>query len=214
MKDRARFLAAGLVLVCGAVTASPARSYDVEADTAANSIYILLRNLHPTAVFSSISLNSEIPGFVTQATASIVPPSVAASGSELAAVSFDVPASAPLGAAGELAVRVSGTASGKPVHVTLPIPLTVVATAPPAQGLVGEGVPVPDVGGVDTDGDGVSDLLEVAFGSDPSDPASVPGATLVVPFLQGFGVVALGLLLLFGGAWRITATRSAGRFRP
>lgn len=203
-------VALGLVVVM--VAPGVARAYQVEADSVGNSIYVLLRNMHPTAVFSSVSLGSGIPSFVPQATASIVPSSVPASGSALAALTFDVAAGTPLGSSGDLELTVSGTASGRPVAVVLLVPLAVVAVAPEAQGVIGVGVPTPDVGGVDSDGDGVSDAHEVAFGSDPFDPSSVPGSASAVPSLEAFGAAVLVLLLLLlGGRWQIVNQRSFGR---
>lgn len=202
----------GLVVVMAAP--GVARAYQVEADSVGNSIYVLLRNMHPTAVFSSVSLGSGIPSFVPQATASIVPSSVPASGSALAALTFDVAAGTPLGSTGDLELTVSGTASGKPVAVVLLVPLSVVATAPEAQGVVGVGIPAPDVGGVDSDGDGVSDAHEIAFGSDPFDSSSLPGSASAVPSLEAFGAAVLVLLLLLlGGRWQIVNQRSFGRGR-
>ena len=112
---------ASVVLGLLVVMAGPGvvRAYDVEADSVGNSIYVLLRNLHPTAVFSSVSLGSELPAFVPQAAASIVPASVPASGSALAALTFDVAAGTPLGSAGDLELTVSGTAAGNPVECLL-----------------------------------------------------------------------------------------------
>lgn len=202
----------GLVVVMAAP--GVARAYQVEADSVGNSIYVLLRNMHPTAVFSSVSLGSGIPSFVPQATASIVPSSVPASGSALAALTFDVAAGTPLGSTGDLELTVSGTAAGNPVTVVLLVPLAVVAVAPEAQGVVGVGVPTPDVGGVDSDGDGVSDAHEIAFGSDPFDSSSLPGSASAVPSLEAFGAAVLVLLLLLlGGRWQIVNQRSFGRGR-
>ncbi|MGB5326151.1 MAG: discoidin domain-containing protein, partial [Pseudomonadales bacterium] len=66
-------------------------------------------------------------------------------------------------------------------------------------------IPSPDPGGVDSDGDGVSDALEIAFGASPLDSESLPGqagATYLienVPVLGVFSAAALALLLLGGG---------------
>jgi hypothetical protein len=198
-----------LVLVAAPLRAIAA--YEVEAESTGNTLYILLRNTHPTSVFSSISLGSTLPPFVSQATVSLTPAPIAASQSDLAALAFDVAAGAALGATGELEVHVAGEAEGKPVTVVLPVSLLVVATAPVAQGVVGEGVPVPAVGGVDTDGDGVTDALEVAFGSDPTAAASVPGAPLAVPALEGVGFLSLGGLLFGGGLWLLFSRWSLAR---
>ncbi|NRA00530.1 MAG: hypothetical protein HRU01_28925 [Myxococcales bacterium] len=189
--------------------ASPesAVAYDVEADSAANTVFILLWNDNPSASFDSISISDDLPAFVSQATPSIVPASVPASGSDLAAVDFDVSAGATIGSLGDLELTVSGTASGQPIQLVLTVPLEVVADAAEAQGVVGVGVPTPDPGGVDADGDGVTDALEIAFGSDPLDPNSMPGGPEFVPMLSNPALVALALLMVLSVAW-------AARRRP
>lgn len=182
-------------------------TYEVEANSTANTVFILLWNHQPSATFDSITVGDTLPGFVTQASPTIVPASVPANQSDLAAVEFDVAAAAE-GSTGDLTLIVSGDAGGQPIDVVLTVPLEVVAAAPAAQGLVGEGIPAPDPGGTDTDGDGISDGLEIAFGSDPSDPLSTPGTTLTaVPALQALGLAGLAALLALG------AVRLAGR-RP
>ena len=85
-----------------------AHAYDVEADSANNSVYILLRNLNPGDAYDSISVTNTAPGIVSSASASIIPSSVAANGSDIAAVDFTVVAGAALGATGDLAITVSG----------------------------------------------------------------------------------------------------------
>jgi hypothetical protein len=184
------FLAAG---------ARASQAYDVEADSTANTVFVLLWNGNPTASFESISISEDLPGIVAQATASITPASVPANGSDLAAIDFDIEPGAMLGASGDLVITVSGTASGQPLDVVLEVPLVVVAVAPEAQGVVGTGIPAPDPGGVDSDGDGVTDALETAFGSDPLDPASMPGKTVEVPSLEAIGLTCLAALLMLCG---------------
>ena len=173
--------------------ASPesAVAYNVEADSAANTVFILLWNDNPSASFDSISISDDLPAFVSQATPSIVPASVPASGSDLAAVDFDVSAGATIGSLGDLELTVSGTASGQPIQLVLTVPLEVVA----------------DAAGVDADGDGVTDALEIAFGSDPLDPNSMPGGPEFVPMLSNPALVALALLMVLSVAW-------AARRRP
>ncbi|MDP7570454.1 MAG: thrombospondin type 3 repeat-containing protein, partial [Myxococcota bacterium] len=71
----------------------------------------------------------------------------------------------------------------------------------------------PDPGGADTDGDGVSDALEIAFGSDPSDPLSVPGsASAAVPALQALGLTCLAALLVLSTT-RLARRRQQNRSR-
>jgi len=182
---------------------SLASAYDVEADSSSNSVFVLLRNLDPSADFLSISVGDDLPSFVTSASAVIVPASVAAGESDLAAVEFDVSAGAPLGQTGDLEVTISGVADGRSTDIILTVPLKVVATAAEAQGEVGVGVPAPDPGGTDTDGDGVTDALEIAFGSDPLNSASVPGKPWFadVPGLGWYAMLAVLSLFLLSGAW-------------
>ena len=185
-----------------ALFSASAGAYEVEADSVGNTIYVLLLNEQPSASFDSVSISENLPGFVPTASASIVPASIPAQGSDLAAVDFDVAAAVALGSTGDLTLTVSGTASGQPIELILSVPLTVVETAPVAQGVVGVGVPAPDPGGVDTDGDGVTDALEIAFGSDPNNASSLPGDPPAVPALDALGLLGLAALLMGVAAWR------------
>ena len=68
---------------------------------------------------------------------------------------------------------------------------------------------MPDPGGTDSDGDGISDALEIAFGSDPNNPLSTPGsASAAVPALQALGLACLSALLVLCATWL------AGRRQP
>jgi len=156
---------------------APAQAYDIERSSVNNTIYILLVNDNPGAVFHSISIStpSTLPSFLSQAAVTIVPDSVLGGGSGLAALEFNV----GLGLTGtteDLVLSVSGLAAGAAISFDITVPLTIVAdgVAAVAQGQVGTGIPVPDLGGVDSDNDGISDALEVAFGSDPQESTSTP----------------------------------------
>ena len=169
-----------------------ALAYDVEADSVDNTVYLLLHNLNSGDSYDTVAVLNNAPAIVTSATASIVPASVAADGSALAALNFTVSAGATLGSTGNLIITISGTVGGQPVEVDEIVPLTVVASAAAAQGAVGVGIPAPDIGGSDGDGDGFSDSHEMSFGSDPADSQSVPGdGNLIVP---AFNVPAIGLV--------------------
>ena len=156
---------------------APAQAFDIERSSVDNTIYILLVNDNPGAVFHSISIStpSTLPDFLSQAAVTIVPDSVLGGGSGLAALEFNV----GLGLTGtteDLVLSVSGLAAGAAINFDVIVPLTIVANgvAAVAQGQVGTGIPVPDLGGVDSDNDGISDALEVAFGSDPQESTSTP----------------------------------------
>jgi hypothetical protein len=192
-----------VILTLLAVPAERAASYDVEADSATNTVFVLLWN-HASASYDSISIDEALPAFVSLATASIIPASVPANGSDLAAIEFNVAPGAALGSTGDLTITVLGSVSGQPINVVLTVPLEVVASAPVAQGVVGVGVPMPDPGGSDSDGDGISDALEIAFGSDPNDPLSTPGsapAVPAVPSLQALGLACLAALFVLCATW-------------
>ena len=203
-----------VLLLFGASTGS-VQAYDVEPDSTGNQIFALLRNLHPTAAFDSISISEDLPPFVSQASASIVPSSIPAAGSDLAAIDFDIAPGAVLGSVGDVTITIAGVASGQPISITLPVPLEVVGTAAEAQGVVGVGVPAPDPGGTDSDADGVSDALEIAFGSDPFDASSLPGGGpgISVPMLENFGLGLLIGLLLLGGTGFARRSRAEARWQ-
>ena len=188
-----------LLSLCCIATSGTVSAYDVEADSTNNSVYVLLRNLNPSASYDSVIVNSNVPGLVSSASASIVPASVAAGGSDIVALDFTVPVGATLGATGDLQITVSGTVSGQAVDVDVTVPLVVVSNAASAQGAVGTGIPAAYSGGIDTDGDGVSDALEIAFGSDPNSSATLPGDPFAeenVPMLGILGMLALGGLFV------------------
>lgn len=176
--------------------ATSAHAYDVEADSEGNIIYILLRNLNDVT-YDSIVIGNNTPGIVSASSASITPATVAASGSDLAAISFDISPTATLGSTANLTVTVAGYISSQQVNVELVVPLTVVTSAAAAQGFVGSTEPAPDPGGVDSDADGVSDALEIAFNSNPSLAESLPGFPFIASENVPFAGAAAMLVLAF-----------------
>ena len=152
---------------------SPVMAYDVETSSQNNIAYVLLVNDNPGAVFHSIAISQSLPSFVTSANVSIVPDTVLGGGASLAAVEFDV-FYAPQGTVENLVLTVSGQAAGADLTFDVSIPLEIAASAAAVQGQYGSTIPAPDPGGVDTDGDGISDALEVAFGSNPQLAGSTP----------------------------------------
>lgn len=170
-----KHILAGLVALLAWATTFSAQAYDVERNTSANRIYMLLLNDNPGAVYHSISISETVPTFVDTVVASIVPAAVNGGGSDLAALDFDVKPSASVGATGTIEITVAGQAAGAAINVVFTVPLEVVNSAPAAQGFVGSGEPTPNPGGTDTDGDGVPDSLEVAYGSNPNSASSIPG---------------------------------------
>jgi CxxC motif-containing protein (DUF1111 family)/predicted lipoprotein with Yx(FWY)xxD motif len=200
--SRARSLVLTVVLaLCGLFVAN-AHAYDVEQGSTGNQVFILLMNENPSASFESISLSSDATGMVDTAVASIVPSSVAIGGSALAAIDFDISQYAPVGAQEDLVITASGLAGGQPVDVVVTIPLTMVSSAASAQGFFGATVPSPDPGGVDTDGDGVSDALEISYGSNPNNAQWLPGLVVEenVPLLGVMGAIVLAALFLSVGS--------------
>ena len=170
-----KHMLAGLVALLTWATILSAQAYDVERNTSANRIYMLLLNDNPGAVYHSISISETVPTFVGTVVASIVPAAVNGGSSDLAALDFDVKPSASVGATGTIEITVAGQAAGVAINVVFTVPLDVVNSAPAAQGFVGTGEPTPNPGGTDTDGDGIPDSLEVAYGSDPYSASSIPG---------------------------------------
>ena len=185
-------------------------AYDVEANSTGNKVYILLVNDNPVTSYDAITITNLPPGIVSSASASIVPASVAAGGSDLAALEFNVASNAQLNSIGDLSITVTGSIGDRSVNVDLTVPLTVVANATLAQGEVGSITPRPDPDGVDSDNDGVSDVLEYAFDSNPYNPESFPGQieTTNIPMVGALGVMVLALLILVSGS-SATRRRSA-----
>lgn len=191
----------GLMMSCLVGLSNIALAYEIEADSTANSVYVLLINENPGAVFHSITVETARPLFLTNVNTTITPATVLGGGSDLLALEFDVFSWVTAGASGDLVLTVSGLAAGNSVSFDITVPLEVVAAAAPTQGLIGVGLPAPDAGGLDTDGDGISDALEVAFGSDPLVTESTPGnlvelpVTVRIPFVPFFGLFVLAAVL-------------------
>lgn len=156
---------------------NPVLAYDIESVSQDNAIYVLLVNDNPNAVFHSISItnSNSLPNFVSSVTASIVPETVLGGGSDLAVINFDTTLGL-VGSTGDIELTVNGLAAGSAISFDISVPLELVANAAAAQGQLGSTVPAPDPDGVDSDGDGVTDALEVAFGSDPQVAGSTPSS--------------------------------------
>ena len=185
-------------------------AYDVEANSAGNKVYILLVNDNPATSYDGITINNVPPAIVSSASATIIPASVAAGSSDLAALEFNVASNAQLNTVGDLSITVTGSIGDRSVNVDLTVPLTVVANTSNAQGEVGSIIPRPDPGGIDSDNDGVSNILEYAFDSNPFNPESFPGEieTTNIPMVGALGAMALALLILVSGS-SATRRRSA-----
>jgi hypothetical protein len=186
-------------------------AYDVESNSTGNKVYILLVNDNPSTSYEAITINNVPPSIVSSASASIIPASVAGGGSDLAALNFDVGTSAALNATGNLSITVTGSLDGRSVSFDIAVPLTVVSSAAVAQGEVGSITPRPDPDGIDSDSDGVSDILEYAFDSNPFNRESFPGEveTTNIPMVGFIGAAILALFLLVSGS-SATRRRSAG----
>ena len=180
-------------------------AYEVESDSAGNAVYLLLNNTNSAASFDAVSLSENSPAFVTTTSTTIAPSTIAPQTSELAALEFYIAPGTAVGTTGNMVITVSGTVNGQAHEVYVPVALEVVTLADGAQGVVGTTIPVADEGGVDTDGDGISDVLEIAFGSDAFWAGSVPGTVLEarVPMLGTVGNIVLAMLLVFM-AWYIS----------
>ena len=162
-----------LALVAGSV--SQVQAFDLTANSADNEVFLLLLNENPGGVFHSISVNVDAPAFISNTIeVTNTPGAINGGGSDLVVLQFDV-GNAAFNTSGDLIVTVSGMVAGNAVSVDFTVPLRVWFSAPPAQGFVGTGEPAPNPGGTDTDGDGVPDSLEVAYGSDPILASSIPG---------------------------------------
>ena len=200
----ARLSVLAAILALSGLFAANAQAYDVEQGSTGNQVFILLMNENPGASFDSInlSMSSNAGGIVTSASASIVPSSVPIDGSALAALDFVTNSHVPVGVTGDLVITASGLAGGQPVDVVVTVPLTVVSSAAAAQGFVGATIPAADPGGVDTDGDGVTDALEISYGSNPNNAQWLPGLVVeeTVPLLGVMGAIALAALFLSVGS--------------
>jgi hypothetical protein len=162
-----------LALVAGSV--SQVQAYDLTANSVDNEVFLLLLNENPGGVFHSISVDVNAPAFISNTIeVTNTPGAINGGGSDLVVLQFDV-GNAAFNTSGDLIVTVSGMVAGNAVSVDFTVPLRVWFSAPAAQGFVGTGEPSPNPGGTDTDGDGVPDSLEVAYGSDPILASSIPG---------------------------------------
>ena len=207
-----RFLPCALaLLLCSFFSSVAAYAYDVEADSQNNTIYILLSNSNSSS-YNAVSLSHSSPAIISSVSIELLPDSILANSSDLLAVNIDIPNGISLGAVGELDLTISGEVNGLSVDIDIVVPLAVVASANLAQGFVGSTVPAPDPGGIDSDSDGVSDALELAFGSDPNNGASLPGqpdaVSVNVPLTGVAGLIMLALMVAFIGKGRLAQISS------
>ena len=192
-----RYLTLGLAMwLCLAAT-NFSVAYEVEASSTDNSIYLLLTNPAANSTFSSISLTVQSPPFVSSASASFIPSAINSHRSDVLALDFDVYNNVSLGDSGDMTISVSGIVAGQLVSFPVTIPLTVVSNSDSAQGEIGAGIPPTNGDTTDSDGDGISDVLEIAFGSDASNNESYPGGPIIatVPMLNGIAFLLLALLI-------------------
>ena len=203
-----RFLRASLaaaVLLLASARALPAHAYDVAPDSQGNTLYLLLWHQDPALTLDNVTIASQAAGVVSSAATTFVPSSIPPGTARLAALEFSIGAGAAVGTAGVLPVTIGGTGGGSAIEpYTLEVPLLVSDSAEARQGIAGPGFAQPGVASPDTDGDGVLDVEEIAFGSDPLDPNSLPGAMMSsspIPALSAMGI-ALFALILLGMGWR------------
>lgn len=176
---------------------STSQAYDVEANSFDNTIYLLLKNPTSNAPFSSIDLSIQSPPFINAASATFIPSSIDSNRSDLLALTFDVYNDIALASNGNMVITVNGIISGQWVSFPVTVPLTVVNSSQAAQGEIGSGPPPTNGDPADTDGDGISDALETAFGSDANNNESFPGGPIIanVPMLNGIGFLLLAYLM-------------------
>ncbi len=184
-----RVLAAASVVFVLSAAADHACAYDVEPDSSGNRLYVLLWHGNLAASLDSINVLVDMPGFTSTATADYVPTSVPADSGLLAGFSFDVLGVAT-GTSGDAVVTVTGTVAGNPVLATLNVPLTTAADAPAIviYSLLGNE-------GEDSDADGVSNSVELHYGSDPLDPNDLPGTSVLVLALSSAALAIAAFLM-------------------
>ena len=189
-----KYLKKALQLILIFLMPFASQAYEVQTNSSDNIIFVLLNNPSENGSLSSITLTSQNPSFVTTSDTYFTPIQIPAGKSDIIGLSFDVAAYAPSGISDDLTLTVQGIISGQLVEFDIDIPLTTVSTAPEAQGYVGFGVPSSSLGDSDNDGDGVSDIIELAYGSDPNGIDSIPG--IIDENIPAFGVFGYSLLAI------------------
>jgi len=185
----------------------------VEPDSLANRVYVMLLHSSQVAPISDLVVTPSEPSFVGSASVTFVPAEVPVGSGRIVAVEFDVLASASVGETGNLVLGVSGSVEGAPLDFDVILPLEVVSAARLAQGVTGSEEPVPANDDPDSDGDGVSDQHELAFGSDPDDATSIPGKSMLLSVPLGAWTWSLIAALIASLTWiqlRRTRIGSAG----
>lgn len=190
-----------VALVVSTILAESAGAFVVEPGTTGNRLYVVLSNRDPqealTGVLVQLVSPSTVIGGVTRISAPTVVP---ASSGAIAGFEFSVAPSAPLGSRITLVVRVTGQLDSVAREVLYPVYLTTGPAGGPVQGLVGTVSGVPGLALLDADADGVADQAEIAAGTDPFDPTSLP--FVPVPSLPWPGALVLLAFVLTGtGIW-------------
>ena len=127
-------------------------------------------------------------------------------------LNFDVYNNVSLDDSGDMTINISGIVAGQLVSFPVTIPLTVVSNSDSAQGEIGVGIPPTNGDTTDSDGDGINDVLEIAFGSDANNIESYPGGPTIatVPMLNGIAFLLLALLIAKAQRFAKRSKRLAG----
>ncbi len=187
-------------------TTAPA--FSVTADSQGNRLYLIISHRDVNFPLESISIQvTSSPADVSPVIPVFTPATVPAASGRIGGLTFDVAFGTPLGSLADVVVTVEGIVGGQLVVVSTNVALDVSSSAPVLQGTLGDPTSIPGLILLDTDGDGFPDLQEIAGGSDPFDPTSVPVA--VIPTVAPFGLALIALLLLAAASLGLSRLRPA-----